>query len=399
MYAQKRKRKRVNVGIDYWNALLPNLSDVVREITIDIRNISDRIIKFADELLLFGRDWSNYIITHKELRTIQEEVPFIGIDSSLTPPLRFGPYLLSAVSAVTTSVQRLGEECRKSLNVRMVRAPEKADPSHATNEIKLEMFKMEVRKIQEGISILFHDHDGKGAIFIDGPLVDPPRFPKRPEELEECYRNEYIKDRSEAIKAAIKDKIPIVGIVKRIIGNLLISYLQKSLSEEIAYININDHTLVTLLLKYKLPNILRNSLKLTSGEDILLATKPFELPYDVTDYSNYRENGIYIYFSYILPGISNPYTKVLRIELAFDRKPCEDELKESVWNITKLIAATILPGHSLPLPIILAHRACTIPKSTAKILIREMVSRYFTNAYIQNYDLHVAIDLSNILLG
>ncbi|MEM1646320.1 MAG: DNA double-strand break repair nuclease NurA [Candidatus Korarchaeota archaeon] len=397
MSAIRERRRKVFIGADYWNKLLRELPNVVEETADDISNLHERILNYSGDILIFGNEWKKYRIDTRETRELREKFPFAGVDSSMTPPQRLGPYLVSAVSAALVITRGVCDEPLKSLNVKIEKAPELSDAKHAINEIRLKMFELETEMINKAIGSLKNDY-GKGVILIDGPIVDPPNFPKSPQPLRNYYETEYAKSRSNIIHYGISEGLNIIGVVKKISGNFLSEYLANTLNEKDLFEKVNDYTIATLLFKSKkLNNILISACN--SYEDVILATRPLELSEKGTDYRAYREHGIYVFYFYILMSLRDLKKKILRLEIVFDHEPQMSELLENAWKAAKLVAAATLPGHSLPAPIILAHESCTIPRSTAKIIMREMVSRYLTNFSKQRLgSLEVAINLSLNLL-
>ncbi|HDJ89410.1 MAG TPA: hypothetical protein ENG40_01790 [Thermoprotei archaeon] len=130
-----------------------------------------------------------------------------------------------------------------------------------------------------------------------------------------------------------------------------------------------------------------------------MATKAFELPRYGIDYTPYLNQGLKIFYFYLLPGLRDSKRRCLRIEVAFTRDPGENELNDFISLVSKIVYALMLPGHYLPIPVLLAHKACTIPRSAAKIIIKEIISRYFTNILKKHIDPSFAINLSTYLIG
>ena len=399
-YTSARKKK-VIIGADYWNRFLASLRDQVGNMVIEIDRLRNIVSNLGNEILLFQYDWNRYKVSLTELEKIRKDALLAGVDSSLTPPLRIGPYLISAISAAAVITEGTTGNPIKLLEVRSVRAPELSDGEYANNEIKLKMFMLEKDKLGEAATkMLSIDETNmrEKAIFIDGPIVDPPTFSHKNQDLRTSYEEDYVKARTKLILDILNKNILVLGIAKKIQGNSLTSYLNTRIENDILT-KLNDYTLVTLILKsWSILNFLRQSINI-NVEDFILVTKSFELSNN-TDYPIYRENGLYVYSFYILPGISDPRKRVLRVEIPFDHVPSESELVASVWRYAKYVAATALPGHYVPTPVILAHRACTIPRSAAKKVMKETTSGFLAANLKERTTLGPlgAIDLSRGLI-
>jgi len=383
----------VNVGSDYWVKMIPSLDENISDIIDEMIHLNFSLKKYASNFLLFSDKWDRYIIRKDEIESFRR-TPCIGIDSSSTPPVRLGMFLMSVISAVTITMKDFYSEPSKNIMVKVVKAPEKSDPRYAANELKLRMFEAEAEKIFEADGIIERDFNGRGTILLDGPLVDPPNFPKHMERLREYYIEEYVKRRAKAILKALALQAMPIGIVKKILGNILV--MQSGLYE--IEKNLNDYTFIVVLFHSYLRRIFLNSI-LNEDEDAFLATKAFELPQYGIDYTPYLNQGLKIFYFYLLPGLKDPKRRCLRVEIAFNRDPNQDELNNYVALVSKIIYAFMLPGYYLPIPILLAHKSCTIPRSTAKIIIKEVISRYFTNVLKKRIEPHVAINLSTYLIG
>jgi hypothetical protein len=378
-YSTRRKKNTI-ISADAWLKILRSLDDQVSNLAIEIDKMADHVFNIAKDILLFNSDWNKYKVEIGEINKIRENTVFAGVDSSLTPPIRLGPYLSSAISAAAIITHGLAKSPTKIIDASFVRAPELSDVSNAYYEIKMKMFEKEVEmltKCMAYISQIYNENVDK-IIFMDGPIVDPPIFSRGSQSLRDNYENSYVKNRASIILEGIKQNIMALGIVKTTEGNLLASTLsfRGEISNEILQY-LNDYTLITLIFKSSsFTRILRNSLG-DDNKDIVLVTKAFELSNN-TDYRLYRRYNLFVYSFYILPGLRNPKKKAFRVEIPFDHEPSEKELEEHVWKWAKYIVASSLPGHGIPIPVIFAHKACTIPRQTARRVMKETVSRFLT---------------------
>jgi len=397
------KKNLHNIDAEVWNNIIIELSGKSEELVLEIARIRDYILDsgVVDELLLFGNNYDKYIVNLEILLNDPDigSVCVAGVDSSTTPPLRLGPYFISAISAsMVFFVEGPYSEPWKYSNIKVAIAPEKADPEYAIKELQLEMFELEVKELINAISIMARRYN-KGYIFLDGPIVDPPKFSAHGG-LKDRYL-EYINNRSLTIINGYKYGTLIIGYVKRIFGNLLSSKIG-ALSKLKA---INDYTLATLILQGIAGEIIRSKISELDFDinkyDAIVVTKPFELEKGRTDYSFYKENGLNVYYFYLLPGLFDYCRRVVRIEFSIpDNVGSENELIKLTWTIAKLIYAWIIPGQGHPIPVILSHKTCTIPRKTSKKLLREVLTRYATKVLKskRSFDLSMAINLSSQLI-
>jgi hypothetical protein len=400
-YVASRKKK-VTLGAAHWVKILRLLRDQIDDLAVNIDNISKVVVKFADKALLFGSEWNKYKVNTEELKDAQKDTVFAGVDSSITPPVRLGSYLISAVSAAAIVTKGVTENPVKILDSDIAQAPEVANAEDAYYELKMKMFKLEVEIIRKCMSKIMemYEDDGEKIVFMDGPLVDPPTFPHRNQKLRESYENEYIRERAEIILDGIKENILTLGIVKKIEGNSLVSNLcSESRAEYDVLQKLNDYTFTTLIFKSQYILSFLRELAKNENEEIILATKPYELSYN-TDYPVYKKYGLYIYSFYVLPRLKDPKKRVLRVEIPFDHEPSDTELKTRVWKSVKYVAAATLPGHSVPTPVVLAHKACTIPRSAARKVVKEAISRFLTASLSRRTSLEArgVIDLAKGLI-
>ena len=397
-------RKELNMNPEVWNDIIIKLGEKSKELVLEIdrirKYITEDMNNVIDNLLLFKSNIERYLIkmsdlTKKDCSPLKECVA--GVDSSISSPLRIGPYFISAVSAsAVLFFKGPYSEPSKIIEVEIAIAPEKSDPEYALKELQLKMFELEVNMLEKAFSYLSRNCQG-GYVFLDGPIVDPPKFVILRGLRERYY--EYIKRRSNIISKGFKENIKVIGFVKRVLG----SFLHSKIKELGKLKTLNDYTLVTLILQGIMGELIRKHIKRVKGSDYdaIIMTKPFELDEKKTDYKLYKEQKVHVFFFYLLNGLFDYSRRVARIEFALSSTGSNEELAKLTWDISKLVYSWTMPGQPYPLPIILAHRSCVIPKRTSKKLLKEALTRYMTHVLKSsvNLDASLSISLSSQLIS
>jgi len=242
-----------------------------------------------------------------------------------------------------------------------------------------EFFRVLVSNILEIIQDSELKDNINGAIFIDGPIVDPP-MPSL--SFKEKY-SEYVSDRIRGIMEAISGGIYPIGYIKRIIGSMYTSYVAAKYNiNQIK--SVDDYTFTTLLFYQKYRVISELAL---NSYDIIVYTKPQELdPTNIKAYPDYvkafktiKRSGGDLRVFYSLVWISakrNPRIKMKRIEVPILGDVNETEVNKIFRDLLKVIYLWHLGALPHPLPVILAHSLCTIRKSIAKVVSKEISTSF-----------------------
>ncbi|AJC72675.1 hypothetical protein X802_02850 [Thermococcus guaymasensis DSM 11113] len=265
--------------------------------------------------------------------------------------------------------------------------PSNQDISLVKREASLDMMKTETAAINNAIrkfkSLKAQERLSQGArgvLITDGPLIDPP-LPIRNDKYEH-----FVNERISAIMNLMDNNILPIGFVKRVIGNVFSYGNQAKLKEytittstsdnEISLADLGDYTLATLLFEFK-----RVVLNEKNNSDFILYTVPQEVPEEIIKaYKDYKDKGIHVYYSILkLSGKLYPKRPVYRIEIPFLRKPSTREVQRRFEEAIKLLYLWTPSGLKYPLPISLAHQTCTIKKPVAKVLIREILTKFVSN--------------------
>jgi hypothetical protein len=204
-----------------------------------------------------------------------------------------------------------------------------------------------------------------GVVMLDGPIVDPPG-PLDAELASRAFSQmlgvglgearrlaeEYHERRARAIAGL---GCPVVGVVKRVSSHTLLASLAARAGARLPQ-GVSDGDLAAALAAAARERGL--SLFAVGPGDACEAMEGGVA-------SAYCTGGLRVYYAYTFaPRTMKPY----RVEVL------AGEPGEALRAAAYAQAAT-LPGHSLPLPVLLAHEKSTIRRSTVKLIYREMLAR------------------------
>lgn len=197
-------------------------------------------------------------------------------------------------------------------------------------------------------------------LLLDGPLVDPPRFPIG-------GGKKYIEYRSKALLNCIQrdPKIFIIGYNKRVMGNYFNKYIERELDRKLNITSDFDFlSLLFLILRHKV------------GSNYIFYTKPIritDIVHNQNIYKEYEKNGVDIYSFYASFGPINPVFKVDFIPSLEEEE--EDKILQKVEDILLFLRTSTYPEMRYPLQIITAHEKISIRKGVAEILYNEIITR------------------------
>ena len=371
---REKRTHRWEGDIDYWVNTLSELSDATKESIGEILRFLSFITQNTDLIkrILLSEDFTFLQVDRDLLGEIARK-PVVAVDSSISPLVRVGSYFYSIVSAAIVHFEGDSPKPSKNLVVKLAKVPELGDIEQVRKEVLLKMFELEVEALERAIGLI-----DDGTIFLDGPIVDPPRMVLRGE-LRRVYEK-YVARRARIIAKATKKNIIVIGVVKRILGNHLVSKL-RSLFERFPW--LNDYTLVTLVFSYITSRILHDA-----KMEYFLLSRPIELSYEKTDYKLYKENGSgNIFYAYACLTPRSTRGRIVGIEIPTIGKDITQQFRLAVhYSI-----CWTYPGMSIPLPVLLAHKACTIKKKTARKILRELISRYISESLSESEAKYISL--------
>jgi hypothetical protein len=197
----------------------------------------------------------------------------------------------------------------------------------------------------------------KSAVFIDGPIVDPPSYQNR----------QFVDLRVSSVKTALETCL-VLGCVKKNRDRFMRDHLVAKgvIKAEWREIFPSDqHLFLYLFTKMR-----------EQGELGPLFTGPVVLSDACTRwraYEMYRKAGLEVVAMFFQ---NEPTTEVLRIDLAIE---CEDanshiDLKQKSLDAISNVVSWSYPSLGTPLPVQLAHEKCQVRQGCAETLFDEIMS-------------------------
>lgn len=378
-----RQHRRLQQSPRIWTEIINNIKNYTEKAVDNISEIVEKTIDVIDKLLAFGDNIETYEFPATLAEAGDTEVfvgegagvklreliskPAVGIDSSISRPVRIGHRYYAIVDAAMIRHENIYErEPKEKIWARLAEAPDAADPAHAKIELNLAMFHVELEAIREAAAGASYGT----LVFIDGPIIDPPAPPSG-DGLQAVYQK-YLEDRAKAIRSIVEKGGLPVGVVKRVRGSLIVQQLAEILQKE------GRAHYADLLRRYRIGDY---SFALYASLALRYVAKSRQLvpvlrPVEVHSYAFIKQGVRVLTFLMVprLPGVGSE-SKPLRVEVAL---PLEADTIEATMAIKKAaaaIAAWLVPGLNVPRPILLAHTRCTIRDRDSQRLLKEILSR------------------------
>lgn len=391
-FKHKKKRKEIieelkRVNPKLWRNLI---SEAEKRGDIEARRVSSFIECIEDfyrndaDRILKRISIPSYNGSFKNSLKKYYKVPVVSIDGSIA----FGGTISTNYYVmISSSIVIFPDYSDKSIIEPIVKVePQIKSYSTEINEddIKkialLDMMTEEVNRMNDSIELLSEvGINEKAAIIIDGPIIDPPKGNRKNQK----YLN-YVKKRVNVIMKHLKRGNIVIGYVKRVTGRTFIES-QKSTLERFKFpLDIgkigslymtNDSSFLNIL--FEKETLIINTLTDTR-KDYVVYTKPEEIPININDYDLYKMEGLHVYFTYAKIGINSyPRRKVIRIEIAFSEDNLNQNYIDSIFEeALKIIYLWTPIGLNHPMPIQIAHNSCTIRRRVAKVLIKDIMTRF-----------------------
>lgn len=259
--------------------------------------------------------------------------------------------------------------------------PTKMDEDNVKKIALLDMMFEETRRVEESLNLLSRVSK-KAIVILDGPIIDPPKGSRN----DQRYIN-YVKKRVNAFRKHLERGNIVIGYVKRISGRMFVesfkSFLEKyrfplGPNEIGSLYASNDFFFLNILFEKETLVINYSSIS-DFNNDYIVWTEPKEVPTNVNDYDLYRHEGLYVYYTYAKIGVNSyPRRKVARIEIAFN-EDVQSRIYDVFENALKVIYLWTPIGLNNPLPVQIAHKSCTIRKTVAKVLIKDIMTRFIAS--------------------
>ena len=96
------KHQKVKFDPQIWNDIILKVSSKSTDIVSEISRVKSQLKRdeIINNVLLFGSEFDKYIVNEECSGDLSGAcLKAVGVDSSITPPIRLGPYFLAATSA------------------------------------------------------------------------------------------------------------------------------------------------------------------------------------------------------------------------------------------------------------------------------------------------------------
>jgi hypothetical protein len=245
------------------------------------------------------------------------------------------------------------------------------EPKRAAAEAEEFMMNMETEAIK--IAIQSRNANDGGLIFLDGPIIDPPLHGSKL----------YVQRRTFAINEAFSKNIMVIGIVKRIMGNLFTDHYK-------SYFSNQEKTEFENLMSDKIFAVHVLTDYLRSDKEHVAFSEPFIMADGSAGGSigkkgkqiatSYREKGVDVITFLMANGyVGNP----IRVDIGIPSNSKVDVMKLTQKAI-RYVVQWAAPGRHLPIPVILAHEKCNIRQGAAEILYNEFITGSKSNDEDEN---------------
>ncbi|BEP17470.1 hypothetical protein PYJP_08220 [Pyrofollis japonicus] len=311
-------------------------------------------IRDAESLIRSLREKGLFIAVRK----YRDDLHVAGLDGS-RQVIRsgLGRYLVLAATALVELPSGMRSE-KVNISYPGADAYEVHDPSGFLVDSVAEagMLLLETLSLREALSRRIP------VLMLDGPIIDPPTL--LPEEAwtrlgEEAKRigitsnQDFHELRSKLISELVYNGAAVIGIVKRISGEHLLSSVIPKEYEVLR--DLSDDEILVML-----SNII-------SGTHVCIG--PFTPVLTKEIINRYEARGLRIITYYTFSrGSGRP----LRVEVAISDG--EDQF-EALEDTAQIVQGLIMPGHHVPLAVQLAHEKSHIPRSVATLIYREALTR------------------------
>lgn len=201
----------------------------------------------------------------------------------------------------------------------------------------------------------------ESLLFIDGPIVDPPT----------CMKKDYVSHRCNGIKECLKRGVLVIGCAKRVRESHFKKWVLEQTPDTEKYkTHIKAFPSDLQLLAYTFGRYWQGKEALGGS----VASVPIDSSEATNVYKLYREQGIYVFSTFVQKG--RRYY-LLRLDVPFLAE--EARSKEYVdKRMREAIDATLAwtyPEHTIPLPIFLADHKCEVRKGCAEVLYQEILTK------------------------
>jgi len=292
-----------------------------------------------------------------------EQICAIGIDGSLQPLEGFGGYWFVPTSCAAVHFENgPASEPKVTVSAKIEKIRE-YEHFGVGGEAVFRMMTAETKAIMTWAETL--DRSRRSAIFIDGPIVDPPQLTDQ----------KYVKYRCEALTECLKKEALVIGCVKRMKAQFFIEFLAEKFTSK-----TNKNLIMNFSWDTQLVTALFSKLVL-SGIDGILSTIPVNTSDIDATHKAYKDSGIDTYSFYMQKDATS---RPIRLDF-----PALSNTKVNLGKLSTEILKTTYawsyPGIDVPLPVFLAHNKCAVRRGCAEVLYNEIITRSSSTDPFENY--------------
>jgi len=357
----EKRRKRYEFNLTEGEVLVKLIESAkkkgeeVKDFLKNLRTLSESILEFfEDEHLLIEDDLSKLDIS-QELT--------VGIDGSFQLVGGTGGKWYAPICVVRVLFE--GFDKKPKLDVYYADIEEIDETKDINVGFKASIYMLEA----ETKALLNWGSKYKSSfIFIDGPIVDPPKgF---------SGDKEYIEERCRAISICLKSDSKVIGCVKKTRDRFYIEFLKEmakkngnnSLIDKLNRFPSDQHLMINIFnLKRSISNY-KGPLFTKWIDTTRYAKSPI--------YNEYKKKGIRIISLFFQKRF---FSKIMRVDVALPKPPEEISVDSYVIPVMKALSIWTYPGHDYPLPIVLSHEKCKIRKGCAEVLYDEVITKAYTS--------------------
>ncbi|MFW6172449.1 MAG: DNA double-strand break repair nuclease NurA [Elusimicrobiota bacterium] len=319
----------------------------------DLKNAKKETLKLLDEV-------KNSFIYEVDISRVEEfhKVPSAGVDgSNQVVGGKFGKFFILLASGISKFLDGPLNECEMEFSD--VKTLSYFDPVEKKVYSVAEdlMLELETKAIYHFIN-KESPTNSPCYLILDGPIVDPPRYPLDYERSD----NNYIKYRTKAILNGITKEPPIViaGYNKRIMGYYFKKHIESELGKKIKTVYSDFDVLSIIFLEL-----------LNRDPSKVYFTKPIKNT-ESNIYEEYEKEGLIIYSSY---SMFSPRSPLFRVDIAVTGKLSYRYISKMMEETILLLKASTLPGLWYPIQITTVHEKVSIRRGAAEVLYNEILTR------------------------
>ena len=334
--------------------------DGVKDELKRFREITEKVTKLLEKKGVFR------VLDPSKIKNIEvfRDVHAVGIDGSLQPIEGFGGYWFVPTSCARVTFDMGPNSATKVDVTANIEKIKEHDYYGVGGEAELRMMKSETKAIMDWAEQ--HDASKGSVMFIDGPIVDPPR---------PVSDKDYVKYRCKALAKCIKKNILVIGCVKRMKASILLDFIEKNILTN----KIDKDLIRRFAWDLHLVTAIFSKLVIEEVKGVL-STVPISVSDADEAQKAYRDQDILVNSLYMQKDVTS---RPIRIDFPI-LKGYEENIEALGERIISTVYAWSYPGMDIPLPVFLAHNKCEVRKGCADVLYDEIITRSKSKDLFEN---------------